>query len=68
MRNQIENEELRALYLKKLQEYTDRFHQLYLHAGEIYPKGFQAKIDDIQRHLDSGEPRPWLEFPDDCFI
>lgn len=68
MSSQAENEELYALYLEKLQAYTGRFHQPYLHAGEIYPQGYQAKIKDIQRHLDSDVPRPWVDFPDDCYV
>lgn len=65
---QHDDQALYDLYVQKIDEYSSRFHEPYLHAGEVYPDTYEARIDDIQRHLDAGDPRPWVEFPDDCYI
>lgn len=64
---QYDDPDLYELYVRKINEYSAQFHEPYLHAGEVYPTTYEARIEDIQRHLNSGKPRPWVDFPDDCY-
>ncbi|MBT1166732.1 hypothetical protein [Bifidobacterium simiarum] len=53
---------------KLLCEYSLRFHEPYLHAGETAPATVEEAIKDISHWLEIGKPRPWADYPDGCLV